>query len=96
MTVWGSLKVKESAKDFSVWGSLKISLPQKVLQLRGTLKNQSSPCCGEDHIYKYISFSPHTRVTGVGKGRALGLPGPVPSPLPDDRAGRKLKKNLAR
>lgn len=60
--------------------------------MRERLLFQSSPCCGEDtYILRiYIRVPPHG-VTGVGEGRALGLPGPVSLPLPDDKGTDKEK-----
>nr|DAK97789.1 MAG TPA: hypothetical protein [Caudoviricetes sp.] len=51
--------------------------------LRERLLFQASHCCGEDtYILRiYIRVPPHG-VTGVGEGRALGLPGPVSLPPP--------------
>nr|DAW72887.1 MAG TPA: hypothetical protein [Caudoviricetes sp.]DAY96069.1 MAG TPA: hypothetical protein [Caudoviricetes sp.] len=62
---------------------LKIRLPLRGWMLRERLLFQSSPCCGEDtYILRiYIRVPPHG-VTGVGEGRALGLPGPVSLPPP--------------
>nr|DAO37392.1 MAG TPA: hypothetical protein [Caudoviricetes sp.] len=59
--------------------------------MRGTLKYQSFPCCGEDiYILRiYIRVSP-SRCHGGRRGTCLRLHGPSPFPLPDDKGSKRI------